>query len=241
MRKRVVIGVTTCLLGVFLLYGYWCVRSAHDRLIEGKCVAHLSMIGSALFWYKHANGSFPPLYMADANGKPMHSWRVSILPYMGYQELFSQYRFDEPWNSEHNRRLASQMPEQYRCPASLDKRGTRTNYLAVVGAHAAWHGDRGVTDTEIGDASAHFNTIMVVETNDSQVDWMEPRDMSFEDAARGVNASGKAGISSHHPDGANCVTTDGHVHLLAGEISESLLRWLLTVAPKQKERTNGPW
>ena len=38
----------------------------------------------ALHNYHQANGCFPPAYIADKNGKPMHSWRVLILPYMEY-------------------------------------------------------------------------------------------------------------------------------------------------------------
>jgi hypothetical protein len=227
-------------VSALLVYVFWNVRAARDRATAAECFSRLEMIGMALSNYERVHGSFPPAYIADATGKPMHSWRVLILPYLNCRELYSQYRFDEPWNSEHNRRLALQMPDPYRCPADPDKHGTRTSYLAVVGAHAAWHGDRGITDAEIGDASAHFNTIMLVETKEPQIDWIEPRDMSFEDAASGVNASAKVGISSRHPHGAKCLTTDCVAHFLDDGMSQTLLRWLLTVAPNEKKES-GSW
>jgi hypothetical protein len=57
--------------------------------------------------YHDVKGHYPPAYIADANGKPMHSWRVLILPYLEENELFEKYDFTQPWNSEANLRLAS--------------------------------------------------------------------------------------------------------------------------------------
>jgi len=39
--------------------------------------------GLALFNYHDDYGSYPPAYIADESGRPMHSWRVLILPYLG--------------------------------------------------------------------------------------------------------------------------------------------------------------
>ena len=38
--------------------------------------------------YKGKNGHYPPAYIADGNGKPLHSWRVLILPFLGYDGLY---------------------------------------------------------------------------------------------------------------------------------------------------------
>src|SRR4051812_3837711 len=46
-----------------------------------KCKNHLKDIALALHNYHDAYGTFPPAYIADQNGRPMHSWRVLILPY----------------------------------------------------------------------------------------------------------------------------------------------------------------
>src|SRR6478672_5330638 len=50
----------------------------HGRM---ACSNHLKQIGIALQNYHDVYGSFPPAYVADANGRPMHSWRVLILPF----------------------------------------------------------------------------------------------------------------------------------------------------------------
>ena len=46
--------------------------------------------------YHQKHGCFPPAYIADENGKPKHSWRVLILPFMGYGQLYSQYGSTSP-------------------------------------------------------------------------------------------------------------------------------------------------
>jgi prepilin-type processing-associated H-X9-DG protein len=91
---------------------------------------------------------------------------------------------------------------------------------------------------EIGDGMP--STIALVECVNSGINWLEPRDLSFEQASRGVNPNGaKPSISSAHPGGANALFFDGSVHYLSDGLSADLLRGLLTanghepVAPPQ--------
>jgi hypothetical protein len=51
----------------------------------------------ALAAYKDNYGCLPPAVTYDADGRAMHSWRVYILPYIERQDIYDQYRFDEPW------------------------------------------------------------------------------------------------------------------------------------------------
>ena len=61
----------------------------------------------ALQNYHQANGCFPPAYIADKNGKPMHSWRVLILPYLDRTILYKAYDFTEPWDGPNNKKLSA--------------------------------------------------------------------------------------------------------------------------------------
>jgi Protein of unknown function (DUF1559) len=63
--------------------------------------------------YHETYGCFPPAYVADRDGKPIHSWRVLILPFLEQQELYRAYNFDEPWNGPNNRKLASRVGKIY--------------------------------------------------------------------------------------------------------------------------------
>ena len=60
----------------------------------------------------------PPAYLADKRGKPLLSWRVALLPYLGQQDLYERFHLDEPWDSPHNRQLIPLMPDTYRDPVA---------------------------------------------------------------------------------------------------------------------------
>ncbi|HZW34640.1 MAG TPA: DUF1559 domain-containing protein [Isosphaeraceae bacterium] len=44
-------------------------------------------------------------YIADATGKPMHGWRVLILPFLEQSAVYNQYDFSEPWDGPNNPRM----------------------------------------------------------------------------------------------------------------------------------------
>ena len=76
------VQVGIAVLTVMLAFG-WLLpdigRHSHEPSRRMQCSNHLKQIGIALHNYHDVYGSFPPAYVADANGKPMHSWRVLIL------------------------------------------------------------------------------------------------------------------------------------------------------------------
>ena len=101
-------------------------------------------MGVALLTYHDTYGSFPPAYIADDQGRPMHSWRVLILPYLEEKSLYDRYDFSEPWDGPDNSQLAAEMPKVYRCRSdSCSLSPTDTSYLAVVGDGTIWPGAKG--------------------------------------------------------------------------------------------------
>ena len=77
-----------------------------QRRARSDCQGRLRQIALALQCYHDVYKSFPPAYVADETGKPMHSWRVLILPFLEQKALYDQYRFDEPWDGPNNGKLA---------------------------------------------------------------------------------------------------------------------------------------
>src|SRR5262245_23624397 len=75
--------------------------------LEAARAYNLRQIGIAVHEYIDHWKCFPPAYLADAAGRPAHSWRVLLLPYLGYEELYKQYDFNEPWDGPNNSRLHS--------------------------------------------------------------------------------------------------------------------------------------
>lgn len=198
------------------------VRTAAKRSV---CKTNLKQLGLALWQYHELYGCFPPAYIADENGRPMHSWRVLILPQLDDQPLFDKYRFDEPWDGPNNRLLADSIPAIYRCPAD-DPTNTSTNYVAVVGSEAAWSGERPLSIADFSDGPS--GVIQLVEVASSGIHWMEPRDLHVIQMAPTVNAKAGQGISSKHIGGAHALFGDGGVRFLDEKTAAKMVRGSLT-------------
>jgi prepilin-type processing-associated H-X9-DG protein len=196
---------------------------------RATCQSNLMNINFGILNYMSVHGHVPPAYIADKNGKPMHSWRVLILPYLDCQGLYDRYDFTEPWDGPHNRLLAKEMPKFYQCPTYRGGNPYATNYVAVVGPETAWPGEKTVREQDISEGDGTTNTLLVVELADSDICWMEPRDMRFQDAIAGINVDRKGGISSNHGGGAGCAFADGHITFIHSGTPPEVIRALLTI------------
>jgi len=200
---------------------------------DALCVAHLKRIGEAMAAYDAVHGSFPPAYLADDEGKPMHSWRVLLLPYLGFKDLYAEYDFDEPWDGPSNRQLAAAMPEVYRCPADADAGPTETSYVMIVGPGTISDGTSTTTLSDIKDGAAA--TLVVVEMAASRISWLEPADLSTEQMSFRVDDGSPVGIRSNHPGTSYGLAADGSVLRLQDDQSTALIRGLTTVAGGEAE------
>ncbi len=171
------VAILGCLLAVWPLarerYRTW-PRAEFSHL----CDFNLRRIGVAMQEYYATYAAFPPAYISDDKGKPIHSWRVLLLPFLGdgEREIYKAYHFDEPWNGPNNRRLAERMPDVYRCAWILDPKWTQTSYVVVVGRRTAFPGGR--SRKFIPDGTS--NTVLAIEYDHSGIHWMEPRDLDFD-------------------------------------------------------------
>ncbi len=204
-------------LALFVLWLLSAVRAARESAQQAQCVNNLKQIGLAMHSYHRMFGCFPPAFIPDSGGKPMHSWRVLLLPYLGETALYAQYRFDEPWNGPHNASLAPKMPAVYRCPSDTESGGLQVSYAMLVGRHAISDGPTPHAMSDVKDGLS--NTIMVAEAADSGINWLEPRDLDADHLAKmGFDRSGggfrfvlETKIKSHHPDKVNVLVCDGSV------------------------------
>ena len=74
-------AVAYCLIGLFGLW--WLlpqIGAPREAGCRSACENRLQHIARALQNYHQANGCYPPAYIADKNGKPLHSWRTSCCP-----------------------------------------------------------------------------------------------------------------------------------------------------------------
>ncbi len=138
----------------------------------------------AMLNYESDHGSFPPAYTVDEDGKPLHSWRVLILPYLEQNELYEKIRLDEPWDSEWNRQFHEMCPAAFR--SVYEPESSKAVIGVVVGKGGVFEpvtspDEDGTDIDDITDGTS--NTILLV--NSKPVNWMDPTsDISMEDACR---------------------------------------------------------
>jgi hypothetical protein len=104
-------GVTVAVLaglGYLLAGAVERVRDAADRI-----TCNLGGLRIALYNYQDTHGGLPPAILHDKDGRPLHSWRVLILPFIEETQLYEEFRLDEPWDSPHNLALLQRMPKTY--------------------------------------------------------------------------------------------------------------------------------
>ena len=100
------------------------------------------------------------------------------MPYLDQEELYDQFKLDEPWDSAHNLPLLEQMPLNYRDPLLHLKPGF-TNYLVPVGEKTAFSNKEGMSYRDIKDGTS--STLMVVGvTPKHAVPWTKPNDLQVE-------------------------------------------------------------
>jgi len=207
------------ILVALLLPAVQAARAAARRITSAN---NMKQLGLALLNHHDARKSFPARASFDAQGRPLLSWRVHVLPYLEEGDLYRQFHLDEPWDSPHNKTLIERMPGVYRNPTSTAPPGT-TTYLAPVGPGTLFEGNRGRSFRDLRDGASR--TIMLVEANDAQaVVWTKPDDWTFDPAHP------SAGLGAAHPGGFNALFADGSVRFLSSSLDATVLGALMTIA-----------
>jgi hypothetical protein len=182
--------------------------------------SNLREIGLAMMNFEQANGRYPAAAIRDPSGKPLLSWRVSLLLFVDQGALYKEFHLNEPWNSDHNKSLIARMPDVFACPNSHAAPGS-TSYLAVTGPGSVFEGSQSLKLLEILDGTS--NTMAIVEANDSRaVPWTCPDDLAYDPSAP-MN-----GLVGHHAGGFLALTCDGAVHFISEMIDPKALLALFT-------------
>ncbi|MDO5581328.1 MAG: DUF1559 domain-containing protein, partial [Planctomycetia bacterium] len=92
------------------------IGADQEAVLESECFRNYRAILCAMQIYKADHGTFPPAFTVDSKGRPLQSWRVLLLPYLGYKDLYDQIRKEEPWDSPYNRAFHQRDLAVYRCP-----------------------------------------------------------------------------------------------------------------------------
>jgi len=219
----------TC-AGLFVAMEVRAIPSVRDAARRTQCSSNLAQIGLAMHGYHAAYGCFPPAYVPDETGRPKHSWRVLLLPFLDAeaQALYEEYDFEQAWDSPGNLALAGRMPRLYRCPSDELAAGSETSYLMIVGPETISDGPGATRMEEITDGTA--DTILLVEAAGCGINWLDPRDLDADVISYLVDDPVDGGIASRHPDGAHVLFCDGSVMFLEAVVDPEDVKALCTIA-----------
>ena len=227
-------------------------RTAEDKR---EAVAKLRQIGLALH-NAHDTYAMFPAGIVGPKGQLGLSWRVAILPYLDEGALYKEFKLDEPWDSEHNKKLIEKMPKVFEAPGTVLARGK--TFLRsfsgpqgfIPGPPSAPVGPKGTSAPKVpgftpwagqppgstargrvlhGIPDGTSNTLMVVEAAEP-VEWTKPEDLAFSD----MGGSGPTGplskLGGLFDGGFHGLMCDGEVRFYSDTLSEKKLRALISVA-----------
>lgn len=196
------------------------VQAAREAARRTQSMNNLKQIGLAMHNYESAYRRLPARATYDKQGKPLLSWRVAILPFIEQDALFKQFHMNEPWDSEHNRKLIAQMPAVFRSPSQTGEPGT-TVYLTPNGEGTLFGGKEGMKFAQVTDGLS--NTIMAVEANNDQaVIWTKPDDLKYE------AKDPLKGLGHLRPGIFEALLGDGSVRVISNTVDADVLRALFT-------------
>jgi hypothetical protein len=220
-------AVVALILGPFIVGIASAIIDSVRETQRKQCSDRLTRIGLTLHEYHNAHNHFPAPAIFSSEGSPLLSWRVAILPYLGYRSLYERFHLDEPWDSAHNRALIAEMPREYACPVGPARTTGQTPYQVVVGPtidsysiNTAFDSTRGVDLREITDGTS--NTVLVFEA-DTPVPWTKPDDL------RWTPDGPLPRLAGNHAGGTHALLADGATRFLRSTIRPDILRAVLTV------------
>lgn len=141
-----------------------------------RSLDNLRQLADAMLKYCQDHGRFFPQAIQDTKGNALLSWRVELLPYLGYQELYDQFNLQEPWDSPMNEALLARIPPVYQSPERFDE---KTNYLVPVASFALFGHQRPTAIRRVQDGVE--NTVALLEVDDAAaVPWTQPADLEVD-------------------------------------------------------------
>lgn len=189
----------------------------------------LREVHEAIEKYTKEKGTFPLREIQSDDGESLLSWRVALLPYLGYESLYNKFHLNEPWDSPHNSMLVKEMPSIYRNSEKALSEGY-TTFVAPYGATDAkrktvWDiVPRGLSEI----SEEEQGSILLVEVNgEAAVPWSSPDDFN-------VSLQDLRTVLRDPPEGNGVVFLDGSTDYISNAISTVTLLELLNCSTERK-------
>src|SRR5580765_2958728 len=139
---------------------------------------NLKRLALAVHAYMDDHDSKLPNDITDKDGKILLSWRVRLLPYLEQADLFKQFKLDQAWDSEANKKLLVKMPTVFNSPRVRVKMPGHTVYQGFAGPSSVFEPGKELRILSITDGTS--NTILAIESSVA-VAWTKPVDLPFDE------------------------------------------------------------
>jgi hypothetical protein len=198
------------------------VQAAREAARRTQGMNNLKQMGLAMLNHESVNNALPAAAICDAEGKPLLSWRVAILPYLDEEELYGEFHLDEPWDSEHNKKLLERMPKMYASPGDDAAKPGTTRYVVPTGKGTVFPEPDGETSLA-GVSDGCATTLLIVEAEAAKaVPWTKPEDLAVDPKQP------HAGLKNARPTGFLAVFIDGHVVTIPADVAADVLNAMFT-------------
>jgi hypothetical protein len=195
---------------------------------EDPVETHLRSLAKAMEDYRKKHGVYPPAALHDKDGRPTLSWRVALLPYLGEESLYKEFKLDEPWDSLHNQQLIKKLPKALRVEERdkyyyyYDRSAQwKTTTQVITGANTLFDGPKGIAGPD-----KERKTILLTRLSTQGVYWTKPADVDY--------AADKPLPSFHgkYQDRMQVLLTDGTYRAIDRSMNEKDIRTLIERSDK---------
>lgn len=197
-------------------------REAGPAARRAQCQNNLKNIALAIGQYEQVFKALPPARTFDADGRPLHSWRTLILPFLDQEDLYRSIDLTKPWDDPANAEARATPLSIYRCP-DAGPPGT-TCYFASTGPDRAMAPDRPRPLAEIADPPGEVLLLFEAEAGHA-VPWMAPVDGEASEFLHPAPNS-----RPPHGGGSNAAFLDGSVRFLDADTPAEVRRAFATIA-----------
>ena len=202
---------------------------------------NLKQIGLALHTFHDAHGCFPPAVVFGPDGKPWHSWRVLILPFLEQAALYNEYDFSVPWDDPKNRKVLEKMPAVYRDPVYGERAGHFTHVAVITGPGTAFpsegfamkdkklppFGGPGTTRIRNVRDGTSLTIFAGSVSPDRKIPWTKPEDVAFKPDFKKLGHA--ESFAAPHQGAGLFLFGDGTVRAIKDEVSVNILASLFTI------------
>jgi hypothetical protein len=148
--------------------------SVQDRAYRNVASNNLRQIGLALHNYHDLYNTLPPAVVTDADGNPLYSGRVLLLPFMEQANLYNAFDKSKAWDSPENIWISQTAIAAFHDRSSTNPSQSRSDFVFVTGKGTLFDGNKAARFADVQDGLS--NTIAVVETQAGPDSWAEPGD-----------------------------------------------------------------